>query len=374
MQGSSTNKTVDVSSPGRINLIGEHIDYNGGLVLPGAIDKEVQFSFTANTTNKIKIESKDMKEFLHLTVGQYSVSEESWHNYLIGVLYYLNRLRPGKIGGFDCTIESHLPIGAGISSSAALECGFAKGINHLFELGIPDNDLALAGRDAEHHFVGTKCGIMDQMAVMHGKEGMLIKLDSQSMNFEHVPAQFGDYQLLLINTNVHHNLASSAYNKRRESCEGALNIIRKDYPSHLSLAMVSKEELESCKSHMSEEEFTRAEFVIEEQQRVKDAVTALKQGDINKLGQLLFQSHEGLQHKYEVSCKELDFLVQQALRSSHVAGARMMGGGFGGCTINLVHTRHTAEFLDSVTKAYEKEFNHPATVIRVNLRDGVKIL
>lgn len=362
-----------ITSPGRINLIGEHIDYNGGYVLPAAIDKKIILKFQKNSTNKCNVYSKDFDTSFEVDLHTIERSNEQWHNYILGVMFQINKLNPNAIKGFDCEIESNLPLGSGLSSSAALECGFAKGLNELFKIGLSDIELITLSRDAEHSFVGTKCGIMDQFAVVKGKKDHLLLLNCETLEHELIPAYFGDYKIVLLNTNVSHNLASSEYNVRREECNKAMKTIHKEYPQYTLLAQVPLRTLETFKENLPETIYNRARYVVLENNRTLAAVAALKNNDIKKVGALLYQSHQGLSEAYKVSCEELDFLVDLTKTLDYVIGARMMGGGFGGCTINLVHSDHVNSFIQDISAAYKKKFNISLTTIDVNIANGVSV-
>ena len=364
---------LTVFSPGRINFIGEHTDYNNGFVLPTAIDKKIFFSFKKNESKKqCNIYSKNYDAFLTIDLDNVLPSEEEWENYILGVIKELQK-RNATIEGFDCIIESELPIGAGISSSAALECGIALGLNSLFDLQFPSEELIKLSRDAEHNFVGTKCGIMDQFAVVMSKEEHALLLDCESLQYELIPVDIYPYKILLLNTNISHNLATSEYNKRREECEAGIEIIKKKYPAIDSLREVTFPILEEVKSDLSATVYNRCKYVISENTRVIEAVDKLKEGDLKSLGKLMYQSHEGLRDLYNVSCTELDFLVDFTLDHEQILGSRMMGGGFGGCTINIIHKDYTKKYIEEVSSAYKKAFQIDLTAIEVNPSGGTYV-
>ena len=365
---------IIVKSPGRINLIGEHIDYNGGHVLPAAIDRKVTMLFRKKDDNLCCVKSEDKGSFAFNIQQPLQISKTQWENYILGVVDGVQRARPGQLGGFDCHISSQLPIGAGISSSAALECGVAQGLNALFDLGISDEELIEISRMAEHHFVGTKCGIMDQFAVTMGHQNKLLLLNCETRAYKLIEADFKPYKILLLNTNVSHNLASSAYNRCREACEEALRVIQKEYPQYAFLAEVPGEIVRSYKDKLSEKVYQRAIFVSQENSRTLQAAALIQEGKIKDFGQLMYEAHEGLSAKYEVSCNELDFLVALSKDMPEVVGSRMMGGGFGGCTINLVKEDFVDTFIDRATKAYKKEFDIDLTPILVATSNGVEII
>jgi len=363
---------VVIESPGRINLIGEHIDYNGGHVLPAAIDKKITFKFRKNHSNTCEIFSKNFKSSFKIDLNQLKRSEVEWQNFVLGVLYHIDSLKPNSLKGFDCIIESNLPLGSGISSSAALECGIAKGINALFNLKLTNLQIIKLSRDAEHTFVGTKCGIMDQFAVVMGQKNHLILLDCKSLDYELIEANFKPYMLVLLNTNVSHNLASSEYNVRRDECQTALEAIQKKHPQYQHLTEVPVKIIKAFKGVLPQKIYNRALYVSQEDKRTLKAVSKLKENKLKDFGSLLYKSHDGLQNLYEVSCKELDFLVKSTKGLDYVLGARMMGGGFGGCTLNLVHQDKVDEFVERISAAYEEKFNIQLTSILTTIADGTK--
>ena len=350
------NKVI-VSSPGRINIIGEHTDYNLGYVLPTSIDKRIRFTLKKNNTDtQCEIRSRGYEKALVVDLKHISPSNTQWENYILGVLYEIYK-RNKELKGFQCTIESDLPVGSGVSSSAALECGLAFGLNELFDLGLSKLDIVTLSRDAEHNYVGTKCGIMDQFASVMGKKDHVILLDCKSMDYTYVPFFIAPFKLVLLNSNVAHSLADSEYNTRRNECEEGVSILQKKYPFIASLRDVNLDMIESCKMAMSLKVLNRCTYVVQENERVLDAVKALEKGDLKTLGSLMYQTHEGLRNLYEVSCPELDFLVDFSINVDGVLGSRLMGGGFGGCTLNLVHEDMADAFILSVSEAYEKEFH-----------------
>lgn len=365
---------VIVDSPGRINIIGEHTDYNLGYVLPTSIDKRIRFTIVRNNTDtQCEIRSEGYKNVLVVDLKHIAPSNTQWENYILGVLYEIYR-RSKELKGFHCTIESDLPVGSGVSSSAALECGLAFGLNELFDLGLSKHEIVTLSRDAEHNYVGTKCGIMDQFASVMGKKDHVILLDCKSMDYTYVPFFIAPYKLVLLNSNVTHSLASSEYNTRRNECEEGVSILQKKYPSINSLRDANLDMIESCKKAMSSKVLNRCTYVVQENDRVLDAVEALKKGDLKTLGTLMYQTHEGLRNLYEVSCPELDFLVDFTKEVDGVFGSRLMGGGFGGCTINLVHVDVADYFIESISEAYEKEFHIKLTSFEGHPDAGTTLL
>ncbi|MBK5722464.1 galactokinase [Dysgonomonas sp. Marseille-P4677] len=362
---------VMYTSPGRINLIGEHTDYNGGFVLPGAIDKAMYCVIKPNgTPDRIKAYAMDLSEMDEF--GLDDIPIKGWAKYIFGVCKEMIK-RGKKVEGFDCVFAGDVPLGAGMSSSAALESCFGFAINDMYNLGFDRFELALIGQATEHNYVGVKCGIMDQFASCFGKEGSLIRLDCRSLEYEYVPFDPVGYRLVLLNTCVAHELASSAYNKRRESCENAASYIRKYHPEVELLRDATLDMLKEVANEVSAEDYMRAEFVIEEIQRLQDACEALKKGDYETVGKKMYETHIGLSRKYEVSCEELDFLNNIA-RECGVTGSRVMGGGFGGCTINLVKNELHDSFIKRATEAYEQKFKIKPKVYDVVIKDGARKL
>ena len=367
------NPAVFVESPGRINLIGEHTDYNHGFVLPTAIDKKIYFELRKNDTNtSCSIYSETFNTRLNFDLKIIKKSNSTWENYILGVVNELQN-RGKELSGFDCYIKSELPIGAGISSSAALECGLASGLNSLFELNLSKQEIVNLSQAAENNFVGSQCGIMDQYASVMSKKDHLILLDCLSLEAEFIPTNFKSCKILLINSKVSHIIADGEYNSRRKECESGLKIIQNQYEEVKTLRDVSLELLDSCKSQLSEKQANRVLYVLQENQRVLTAVNLLKSGELQAFGKLMYQSHYGLRDLYEVSCRELDFLVKFSEEKDFIYGSRMMGGGFGGCTINLIEEAHIAAFTEEVTIAYQKEFKLKPEMITVVPGEGTLV-
>ena len=358
------------TSPGRINLIGEHTDYNGGFVLPGAIDKAMYCEIKTNGTDKVKAYALDLAESEEFGLGENDLPTKSWAKYIYGVCREMIK-RGGTVKGFDVVFAGDVPLGAGMSSSAALESCLGFAINDLYGLEFDRFELAKIGQATEHNYVGVKCGIMDQFASCFGKEGSLIRLDCRSMEYEYVPFHPEGYRLVLINTCVAHELASSAYNKRRESCERIAAAIRKHHPEVELLRDADMAMLKEVANEVSAEDYMRAEFVIEEIRRMGEACDALKKDDYETVGKKMYETHIGLSRKYEVSCEELDYLNDLA-RQCGVTGSRVMGGGFGGCTINLVKDDLYEAFLKRTTESYEQKFKIKPKVYDVIIKDGAK--
>ncbi len=367
-----TPGTITVQAPGRINIIGEHTDYNDGFVLPAAIDKIMTVQMRQNGTPATAniFDTQGQKSF-SFELQNFAPRENGWHNYVMGVVSELQRLG-ADIQGFDAQFEGNVPIGGGMSSSAALECSFAVALNELFQLGFSHWQLIKAAQMAEHHFVGIKCGIMDPFASIMGQKNKVMLLDCRSLESQYFPFELGAYQLLLLNTKVSHSLASSEYNTRRAECEEGAAILKKAHPDIVNLRDVIMEQLSGCKDNMSDRIFRRCHHVLSENQRVLAATEALLAGNIPALGQLLYQSHSSLQNDYEVSCPELDFLVQQTYDKEYILGSRMMGGGFGGCTINIIEKSRVGEFVEMASGEYRNRFGIDLVPIEVSIEDGAK--
>lgn len=347
---------ISAFAPGRINLIGEHTDYNNGFVLPAAIKQRITFSITPNQSeNAGSITACDLGETISFDLKQLAPIPDSWSNYVLGLCDEIIK-SGGKLSGFDCSFGGDIPIGAGLSSSAALLCSAAIALNQCFTLNKSKEEWMYLTQKAEHHFVGTKCGLMDMFASLHGKENHLMLFDCQDITFQYVPFDLKNYDLILLNTQVSHQLASSAYNTRRRECEEVVSVVKQRKTDVSTLRDVSTELLEACKINLTEITYRRAKYVIEENKRVLKAVQYLHNGDIHSLGELLYETHTGLKNEFEVSCQELDFLVSYTENLPEVAGARMMGGGFGGCTLNIVKKESAEQFLTNIKAAYFREY------------------
>ena len=371
------NKYFDltVKSPGRINLIGEHIDYNGGHVLPAAINLNIKIGLKKKEGSVCHVSSKVKGGFkFNLNEPLKPKSDDLWANYILGVINGILKLRPKQLSAFDCDIEGNLPIGSGISSSAALECGITFGLNALFNLNLSELEQINIAQKAEHDFVGTKCGIMDQFAVTMGQEKKVILLNCKTLKYELLDAYIDPYKIVLLNTNVEHNLASSEYNSRRKDCEKAMEIIKSKYPDYHHLAEVPLKVIKTLENKLDELLLKRATYVAEEEERTIYASKVLQNGDLIKFGELMYASHEGLSKKYDVSCPELDFLVDYSKKHNSVIGSRMMGGGFGGCTINLIHKDHIESYIELITKAYEDQFDLELSYIETEISNGVSLV
>lgn len=358
------------SSAGRIDLIGEHTDYNGGYVFPGAIDKGIFLEIKLNGTQRVQAFSIDYDEYVEFGLNEEDKPEQSWARYIFGVCRETIK-RGGKVGGFSCVFAGDVPLGAGLSSSAALESTFAFAINTLFENGIDKFELAKIGQSTEHNYCGVKCGIMDQFASVFGKKGYLIRLNCKTLEYKYFPFDPKGYKLVLIDSCVKHELASSAYNKRRQSCENAAAAIRKNHPEVEFLSDAKRLWLDEVREEIPQEDFLRAEYVIGEVQRVLDVCDALERGDYETVGEMMYQTHFGLSKLYEVSCEELDFLNKLA-RKCDVTGSRVMGGGFGGCTINLVKEELYDPFIKEAKEQFKTKFGHEPKIYDVVISDGAR--
>ncbi len=366
--------SVIVQSPGRINIIGEHTDYNDGYVLPAAIDKKAIFKITKNgSENRVNISATNVNETYSFELNNFKPITSGWQNYIMGVVKELQNIG-ANFSGFDGEFGGNVPIGGGMSSSAALECSLAFGLNELFNLGLDKWQLIKTSQMAEHNFVGIKCGIMDQFASMMGKKNKVMLLDCRSLKFKYFPFDLGNYQLLLLNTNVSHNLASSEYNIRREECESGVKIIQKRFPTVKNLRDVSFQMLQQCTSEMPKNISRRCHHVVMENNRVLAATDALTQNKIHLLGELMYQSHVSLQKDYEVSCPELDYLVKLTLDKEYILGSRMMGGGFGGCTINLIDKKEVNSFIEFASENYRNQFGFDLTPYQVAIRNGTELI
>ncbi|MBA6152185.1 galactokinase [Gelidibacter maritimus] len=358
-----------VFSPGRINLIGEHTDYNEGFVFPAAIDKGIALAIQKSEDSNSKVFAVDKSELYEFSLDDIKpLKNGDWRNYILGVVAELQVL--GKeVGNFNGVFSGNIPGGAGMSSSAALENSFVFGLNELFNLGLTKEEMIYVSQKAEHNFAGVKCGIMDQYASMFGIEDSALLLDCRTVTAKPYQIDFKDYELMLINTNVKHDLAETAYNDRRAVCENVSEML-----GIVALRDATTSDLDKIKEDISEEDYQKALYVIEENNRVKKFAAAIEKDDLGTLGSLLFQSHDGLSIQYKVSCTELDFLVTQAQGSSDVIGARMMGGGFGGCTINLVRKSGMEKFKKQVSENFKDEFGRDCSIYEVKLSQGTHLV
>lgn len=354
------------ASAGRINLIGEHTDYNGGFVFPGAIDKGIMAAIAPNETDKVRVFSMDLNESAEFGLNENDAPSQSWARYIFGVCREILK-RAGVIKGFDAVFAGNVPLGAGLSSSAALESCFAFALNDMFnDNSIDKFELARIGQSTEHNYCGVNCGIMDQFASIMGQKGKLMRLDCRSMEFEYYPFDPKDYELVLIDSRVKHELADSPYNKRRASCERVAKRLGLETLRDADLAM-----LNAIRPDISAEDYFRAKFVIEEKDRVLAVCEALNAGDYETVGKKMYETHRGLSEDYEVSCEELDFLNEIA-KECGVTGSRIMGGGFGGCTINLVKKDLCDSFVKTAKSRFREKYGHEPKAYPVVISDGAR--
>jgi galactokinase len=356
-------------SPGRINIIGEHTDYNNGFVLPAAIDKGIYVAIGKTENTVIQLYSLAFAEFFFIDIADLHITNIAWANYILGVVAQVTKMQK-QISGFNMVIGGDLPIGAGLSSSAAVECTALFAINQLFQLQLTKLQIVQMAQQAEHEYAGVKCGIMDMFASVYGKKDYAIQLDCGTLNYQYVPLQLDGYLLVLLNTNIKHSLASSAYNTRRKECEQGVAWLSEQFPQVQSLRDATIAMLNEVVLSKNKLVYTRCRYVIEEITRLQEACAALANNDIKRLGECMYATHTGLSKAYEVSCAELDFLVDRAKNHEAVVGARMMGGGFGGCTINIIKAEAAAIVMEELAIAYAKEFNLTLTPYTVTTSNG----
>ena len=385
-----------VKSPGRINLIGEHTDYNHGFVLPAAIDKYIELAIGKRTDGAIHMVALDLGETIILPIHNLTPHATQWVNYIIGVVDQVfnksqsvnnnfigtqNTLTNTEItiavndtnlsGGFNICIQGNIPLGAGLSSSAAVECAVLFALNELYQLSLSKMQMALMAQQAEHTFAGVNCGIMDMFASLHGQKNKAILLDCDSLAFTYYPIELKDYSIVLFDTQIKHTLASSEYNTRRLECEQGLKIIQEKYPSVKTFRDISMEQIDAC---LVSKVYQRCKYVVEEIARVQLAVKDLQNGDMYAFGKKMFETHEGLSKLYEVSCPELDFLVNAVSHNENVVGARMMGGGFGGCTINIIKTTAVEAITKELTAKYNQVMHKELSHYITSIEDGTQLV
>jgi len=364
---------VVIRSPGRVNLIGEHTDYNNGFVMPAAIDKAIYMGVSRRDDDLIHLVSLDLDLSYLGDATNVVPSTLHWPDYILGVVQQIQALGY-KVGGFNCVFGGDIPQGAGMSSSAALECATAFSLNEIFGLKMEPLTMVKLSQKAENEFVGVKCGIMDQFASMFGRKNHVIKLDCQSLAYEYAPFSTDGIRIVLLDTNVKHSLASSEYNTRRQQCEAGVALIRVHHPAVNSLRDVTLEMLDQYVAPVDALVYQRCQYVVEENLRLLAASEDLKKGDIEAFGQKMYATHDGLSRKYEVSCPEADWLVEQVKGRPGVIGARMMGGGFGGCTINLVHEEVIDGLVAELTPAYAKAMNKELKVYIGQIENGTSMI
>jgi galactokinase len=362
-----------VRSPGRVNIIGEHTDYNAGFVLPAAIDKAAYVAIAKRADNKVGMYATAFHEDFETSLQDIKTTPLGWPNYILGVIDQIQKSGV-ELSGFNLLVDGDIPIGAGLSSSAALECATLFAITELFGLQFTKIQMAYMAQKAEHDFAGVNCGLMDMFASLFGKEGHVIKLDCRSLEYEYVPLDIKGYKILLLNTNVKHQLSSSEYNTRRIQCEQGITWIQAHEPLVLSLRDATVAMLDEYILPKDVLIYNRCKYVVEENARLLNACNDLKNGNIQALGEKMFETHEGLKSLYEVSCPELDFLVDQVKGNPAVLGARMMGGGFGGCTINIVKEEAIEGLVANLQPLYEKHAQKPLSHYIASIEQGTSVL
>lgn len=367
-------KPLIVKSPGRVNLIGEHTDYNDGFALPAAIDKAIILAVAPNGTGRGRFYSVDRDDFWETDISSDITSNsKQWTNYILGTVDQLKK-RGDTIEGFDCVFGGNIPVGAGLSSSAALENGALFGLSKLFDIELSPLEMAILGQKVENEFVGVRCGIMDQFVNIHGKEGYVLKLDCRSLRYELYPFRRKDIRIVLCDTGIRRELSDSEYNTRRRQCEEGVRALQTYDPGIKNLRDVNLRMLEKHRNELDATVFKRCKYVLEENKRVHAACEDLMDDDMESFGRRMFESHYGLRDLYEVSCRELDVLVEIAESSPGVTGARMMGGGFGGCTINLVEDNHLPGFIEETNKKYRQHTGNTIDIYRTSLGGGTMLL
>ncbi len=358
-----------ISSPGRINLIGEHTDYNEGFVFPAAIDKGIIAAISKSDASFCTAYALDVQESYEFSLNEIqSIPNGNWRNYILGVVAEIQK-KGIEVFPFNVVFAGDIPKGAGLSSSAALENSIVFGLNELFNLNLTKHEMILISQKAEHNYVGVRCGIMDQYASMFGKEHHALLLDCRTIESVPYKLDFKEYGILLINTNVSHNLVDAEYNDRRQVCEKVASLLNVNY-----LRDATVEGLKEIESLISPSEYQKALYVLQENDRVLKAAKMIEIHDLKALGNLLYEAHHGAQHQFKISCPELDFLVEQAKTNPNILGARMMGGGFGGCTINIIHKIEMESFSNVISDSYFKKYGKQCSIYNVQLSEGTHLL
>ena len=368
-------QSIKVKAPGRINLIGEHTDYNNGFVLPAAIQMGATATITKRADDEIHLTATDLDDTLVIdSLANLRVSEKQWANYIIGVIVQFVKKRKFPTG-FDVQLTSNIPIGAGLSSSAAIECSIAFGLDQLFDFGIDKMELTYMAQKAEHDYAGVQCGIMDQFASIFGKQNQVVLLDCQNMEYQYFPLNIKGFQIILFDTGVKHTLASSEYNTRRKECAQGIGLIQKKHSNIVSLREATLQMLnDTVDKEVHPLVYNRCKYVIEEIERTQAATMDLKNNNIKSFGEKMFSTHEGLSKLYEVSCPELDLLIALASENENIIGARMMGGGFGGCTINIVNENKAPEIIEFIRSQYLSNTGKPLMHYIVSVEEGVHVI
>ncbi len=363
---------IKIKAPGRINILGEHTDYNNGFVMPSAIDKAIYFSIGKRADSKVCISAIDLNCYFEAEdINDLTNKPNDWSNHLVGVILEIRKLGLAFENGINVCFGGDIPNGAGLSSSAAVEAGIGFGLNEIFELNLSLLQLAKIAQATEHNYVGVKCGIMDMYASLFSRKNHVIRLDCENLEHDYIPADFKEHTFILVNSGVKHNLADTQYNVRRNQCQTGVEALNKKFGNIRTLRDVNFEQLEQIKFEIDPITFARCNYILDEKERVMLASKALENHDFEKLGEIMNLTHEGLSSMYEVSCSELDFLATEALKIDGVSGSRMMGGGFGGCTLNLIKKEAVADFKEKISLAYQLKFRITPEIYTANLSEGV---
>ncbi|HLO42705.1 MAG TPA: galactokinase [Leadbetterella sp.] len=366
------NSELKIKAPGRINILGEHTDYNNGFVMPSAIDKAIYFAIGKRQDKKLCISALDLDQYFEANdINSLSIKPKDWSNHLVGVILEIKKLGFNFETGISVCFGGDIPNGAGLSSSAAVEAGIGFALNELFGFNLSLLQLAKIAQATEHNYVGVQCGIMDMYASIFSKEKHVLRLDCEKLEHDYIPADFENYTFLLVNSAVKHNLADSEYNIRRKQCQKGVEVLNSHFGNISTLRDANFEQLEQVKSEIDSVTYNRCKYILDEKERVMLASDALEKHDFEKLGQIMNETHQGLSKLYEVSCKELDFLAAEAREIKGVLGSRMMGGGFGGCTLNLIKKESESEFKEKIQASYRSEFGIIPEIYTANLSEGV---
>lgn len=366
------NSDIKIKAPGRINILGEHTDYNNGFVMPSAIDKAIYFSIGKREDSKLCISAIDLESYFEAEdINNLINKPNDWSNHLVGVILEIKKLGFDFPIGINVSFGGDIPNGAGLSSSAAVEAGIGFGLNEIFGFNLSLLQLAKVAQATEHNFVGVKCGIMDMYASLFSRKNHVIRLDCEKLEHDYIPADFENHTFILVNSGVKHNLADSEYNVRRNQCQKGVEVLNKEFGNINTLRNATFEQLEHIKTDIDPITYNRCKYILDEKERVMLASEAMENHDFEKLGEIMNQTHEGLSKMYEVSCKELDFLAEEALKIDGVLGSRMMGGGFGGCTLNLIKKEFEADFKEKISSAYQHKFGKIPEIYTANLSEGV---
>jgi galactokinase len=367
------NEPILVQAPGRVNLIGEHTDYNEGFVFPAAIEFQTQITIAKRTDRRMIVTSENYAERVEFDLDQLPKEPRNqWSDYVVGIVGLLQR-KVGGLPGADLLLYGDVPQGAGLSSSASLEVAVCKAFLELSGKGMEGVAIALLCQQAENEFVGARCGIMDQFISVHGKKNHALRLDCRTLEYRLLPIP-PDVRLVICNTMVRHSLSGGEYNERRAECEAGARFFAERIPGVKSLRDVTLEEYEKFGGQLPEVIRKRCHHILTENVRVLQAAEALQAGDLKLFGRLMGSSHASLRDDFEVSCEELDLMVRLAVQNTGVYGARMTGGGFGGCTINLVQQSHVERFRENVAAGYEKGTGRAPEIYISSAADGASRL